>query len=405
MHKYLYLSKIGNILISKAVSHFEEAITIVNQLGLTVLKDYLITQIELAENFAKEIDLLIQKTWVKSTRSTVIKPRQSVSESADSALLYLTSVIDKGIWSDFITSAGSGDIWISAYASFMLIECGVDKQLLQSVLAKLSTKGAFNDSLLQDADSTNFLAGLHWQLTQAIPNQLMESWLSFGNEKGGWATYQDEDGLRSRLGLTEQTIVTGWLSEHDCVSAAAAYILSDIPILADVYASTCSYLISRITDGTLQSYWWTSDLYVLSFSALAFAKRSFYKAYGCQLGHRIAQYQNSNGCWVNPIDNLPNAFYTAIALKALMATDLEAYKSVIQRGIRWLLLHQTEDGSWQTSHILRIPATDVLQPATVKRWRKSSFGVNTLVDDHNRVFTTSTVFNTLTISKQYPCLS
>ncbi|GAB3028093.1 hypothetical protein GCM10027185_30240 [Spirosoma pulveris] len=210
--------------------------------------------------------------------------------------------------------------------------------------------------------------------------------------------------MRGRLGLAEHTCVAGWLSEHDCVSAVAAYILSDIHILDDVYRSTCDYLISRIANGILQSYWWTSNLYVLSFATLAFAKRPIYKTYACQLGHQISQYQHPNGYWINSVDNQPNAFYTAIALKALMATDVETYRAVIKCGIQWLRMHQTEDGSWQTSHILRIPATNVLQPETIKQWRKSSFGVNTLVDDHNRVFTTSTVFNVLTTSKKYPCL-
>lgn len=56
---------------------------------------------------------------------------------------------------------------------------------------------------------------------------------------------------------------------------------------------------------------------------------------------------------------------------------------------------QTTDGSWQTTKILAIPATDVEDISKVVRWRKSSFGVNTIVDDHNRVFTTVTVLNAL----------
>ena len=407
-HKYLYISKVAGRLINRAVKHFEESITIADQLGLTALNKYLIKQIELAKNFDNEVNLLIQKTQIKSAKSTIIKPQQRVSESASSAFIYLKSTIDRGIWSDFITTAGSGDTWISAYVGYLLAECDVDKQLLRTVLEKLSVSGSFNDNVLQDGDSTNFLAGLHWKLTQIIPASLQESWLSFKKEKGGWATYQDEDGLRSRLGLTKQISVSGWFSEHDCVSAAAAYVLSDIPFLDNVYESTCRYLVRRLINANLRSYWWTSDLYALSFIALAFAKRPLYSAYGRQLGHRIAQQQQPNGCWLNPADNHPNAFYTAISLKALIATDVRAHQAIIQSGIQWLLMNQTEDGSWQTGHILRIPATDVLNPETVQRWRKSSFGVNTLVDDHNRVFTTSTVFNVLTcftrISEEYPCL-
>jgi hypothetical protein len=93
--------------------------------------------------------------------------------------------------------------------------------------------------------------------------------------------------------------------------------------------------------------------------------------------------------------NESNAFYTALAIKSLIAYDAMSFQDSISKGVKWLLAHQTEDGSWQTNRILRIPATDVLYPSTVKRWRKSSFGVNCIIDDHNRVFTTSTVLNAL----------
>ncbi|GAB3028087.1 hypothetical protein [Spirosoma pulveris] len=188
MHKYLYLSGIGSIIVDKAIRNFKEAIKISELLGLILLKEYLMTQVELAKNFNNEINLLIRKTRIKSIKSTVVKPRQNISESADSAYLYLASLIDTGRWSDFITSADSGDTWISAYVGVMLLECDVDKYLLQTTLEKISVKGAFNDSILQDADSTNFLAGMHWQLTKTIPNQLLESWLSFRTENGGWVT-------------------------------------------------------------------------------------------------------------------------------------------------------------------------------------------------------------------------
>ncbi len=60
-----------------------------------------------------------------------------------------------------------------------------------------------------------------------------------------------------------------------------------------------------------------------------------------------------------------------------------------------------EDGSWQSQRILRIPAPDVHEPNQVTKWRKSAFGVNTLTDDHNRIFTTATVINALYHGAQF----
>ena len=44
---------------------------------------------------------------------------------------------------------------------------------------------------------------------------------------------------------------------------------------------------------------------------------------------------------------------------------------------------------------LVIPSPDSLSQKSVRRWRNSSFGVNILVDDHQRIFTTSTVLSAL----------
>jgi hypothetical protein len=105
--------------------------------------------------------------------------------------------------------------------------------------------------------------------------------------------------------------------------------------------------------------------------------------------------QQPDGSWLNPPSAKPNAFYSALALNSLLAFDKTLHKSAIKKGVNWLQNNQTTDGSWQTDRILQIPATDVEKPQSVKNWRNSSFGVNCITDDHNRVFTTSTVLNFL----------
>lgn len=91
-----------------------------------------------------------------------------------------------------------------------------------------------------------------------------------------------------------------------------------------------------------------------------------------------------------------------MALKALIIFDKDRFVYQIEKGISWLLSHQTLDGSWQTNRILQIPATNIEDPKEVKTWRNSSFGVNCLSDDFNRNFTTSTVINCLaTLNNHY----
>lgn len=267
--------------------------------------------------------------------------------------------------------------------------------MLQKVLGNISDQGAYNEQILQDADSTTFLVGFHQALNGSVPAQLIENWLKFQNEEGSWATYRHEAELRKTLDLDSEISVEGWLSGHACVSAAAALVVSDFPQLSVCFDKTIQYLAALIENNQLNAYWWTSNIYSQAFALLALSKSENYAEHKIKLTTSIVGQQLAGGFWVNHADNTPNAFYTALALKALLAHQPENQQTAIAAAANWLQNHQTTDGSWQTSRILRIPATDVANPATVKVWRNSSFGVNALSDDYNRVFTTATVVNVL----------
>jgi hypothetical protein len=190
--------------------------------------------------------------------------------------------------------------------------------------------------------------------------------------------------------------VEGWTNSHACVTAAAAYILSSIPSLRLDYEITCLQLAGLLKNkNRWSSYWWTSDVYATSFAIQALTCHQEFKVLCEAPAQWLAKEQDSRGYWPNPMTGESSAFYTALAVKALLMYDASSFEESISQGVKWLLTNQTQDGSWQTNRILRIPATDVINPSTVTHWRKSSFGVNCLVDDHNRLFTTSTVVNAL----------
>lgn len=147
--------------------------------------------------------------------------------------------------------------------------------------------------------------------------------------------------------------------------------------------------------GYWDSYWWTSPVYATAYAIIALADLPEHKAI-CQVACQwLSTQQLTDGCCLNPPTKKPNAFYTALALNALLLSDGTTHKTAIEKGVKWLLKNQTTDGSWTTDRILQIPATDIENPMTVKNWRNSSFGVNCITDDHNRVFTTSAVLNFL----------
>ncbi len=395
-YKYLFVSGIANSMLDKAILHYQLAIQISCDLGLTNLNEFLQKQLSFVDFFKKEIGLLIEKTVSKVGKSQKIEASFDILSTLSKGQTFLTNNHHNGVWSDFITSTGKGDVWITGFVGLMLSETNYDQKILKDALLPISKTGAFNSSMIEDADSTNFIAGFHWRMNQSIPNELLTNWLSFMNPDGSFSTYRDAQKLRKALELREDADVGGWASAHGCVTAVAAYIMSEIPALKKEYVLSLNYLSNCLqANANIRAYWWTNDLYAISFALLGLAKDHTKMEECGMLAGMILEQQDKNGCWHNPADSNPNAFYTALALKALLAFKPQYQSLQIQQGINWLLNNQTTDGSWLVGRILRIPATDVMESQSVSRWRNSSFGVNTLVDDHNRVFTTAMVVNAL----------
>ena len=398
LHTYLYVSGIAQKNLGLAITHFEKSVLIASSAGLSSFASFLEKQISSCHSHLQEINDLFLKTKIKSQKSFSILKYNSLNSSLENALKYLEKNIDDSTeWTDFMTSAGQSTTWTSAYIGMQLAEFDNSNPLLKPVLQKVisSASNAFNEAMIQDGDSHNFLVGFQQKMGYATdPSQL--DWLAFMNADGGWVTYRDPIALRKKLDLSASVSVEGWTNSHACVSAAATFVLAGIPSLRLDYEISCLYLASLLENKThWSSYWWTSDVYATSFAIQALAHHPELKSRCETPALWLANEQETNGFWSNPATQEPSAFYTGLAIKALHAYDANAFDQSITKGVGWLLKNQMTDGSWLTSRILRIPATDVLDPSTVKRWRKSSFGVNCIVDDHNRLFTTSTVLNTL----------
>ena len=234
-------------------------------------------------------------------------------------------------------------------------------------------------------------------LTHLAIDTTLDRWLPFQNEQGGWSTYLDPQKLRTRLEIPEDISVQAWITPKMCVSAVATFVLKKLQHPA--FSLSHDFLLqNQQPDGSWLSYWWTSDVYATAWAILALETQHDAIDKACLW---LLRQQHGEGYWVNPTSKQPNAFYTALALKALMSQRNSDFNPAIQQGIQWILQNQTSDGSWKSDRILRIPATDIHDPRLVRTWRNSSFGVNCLTDDYHRVFTTSTVWNCLTYYTQY----
>ena len=397
-HKYLFLSGVAQSCLEKAVQHYQNAEKIASELGLIDFSLYLNKQISTLKNRCMEIDFLLAKTKIKAQKSQIFLVNNTLANALLKSKNYLLKNIEAdNTWTDFMTSAGTGTAWITGYVAMMLAEFEPNLPILQTLSKQIIGTPqrflSYNEGVLQDSDSTNFILGF-LAMMKVRSSDINPLWLAFIQTDSGWATYKDEYALKKRLDLPIEISVSGWLQSHVCVSAVAANVLS---LLGNEtkYNQTCEYLLARLETNKWESYWWTSPIYATAFSIMALSKTEKYKQYCGSPASYLIQVQNQNGSWHNPHENQSNAFYTALAIKALLVVDAQIYKNQIEKGIAWLITNQTEDGSWHTNRILQIPATDVTDPKTVENWRNSSFGVNCITDDHNRVFTAVTVWNCL----------
>jgi len=402
-HKYLFTSGLAEKFIKAASAYFRKALTVAEKYELVQLAIFLTTEIDKCHRQIYEINLLIEKTKAKSLKSNkIVNEIRGQQYSITLAIRYLeNSMEEDGSFKDFLTLAGHGKTWVTAYTGSQLMAIPEAANILTQIKAMLSplTRGSYNESIVEDADSLSFLIWFLKCSDNDIASELIERWLAFMDESGGWRTYKDEQGLRSILALDKQISAQGWLSPVHCVSATALFVLSLFPDLSNRFKQTAEYLQNEF-DIYWKSYWWTSDIYATSFAIRAFCSGSYTTEAAKKACDWLCINQHRNGSWWHTSRARENAFYTAHAVLALMHADFKKYKANIDAAITWLVQHQTEDGSWKSDRILRIPSTGTLNPEDVKKWRNSSFGVNILVDDHNRVFTTSTVLNALDVYRK-----
>jgi hypothetical protein len=405
--RYFYVSGKAQFLISKAISHLEQAGAIAEKYRLSKLNAFIEQEIVTSNAQIHEIQLLIDKTKSKLGQKEKIIPRSDnieesvLDDAVQRGVNFLLNSFEKDyILSDFMTSAGVGKNWISNYAAFLLAGYPQTAKIIErlkkspALMDKTKTQASYNTSIVQDSDSLAFRLAAHKLMFNRINVNELEELKKFQSKDGGWRTYIDKNRLRKQINLDKAVSLEGWITSHNCVSASLCFILSLVS--KDLYLRTAEFLSKRINEnGSLDSYWWSSPIYATSWYIMALSQDDLLKN-ECQQSVRwLVKGQKANGSWVDRFSRKESFFYTSLAVKALLAIDEEKYQKEIKRGLYFLLNNQIIDGSWKSDRILAIPQTDVMDQADVTRWRRSSFGVNVLVDDHKRIFTTVTVLNIL----------
>jgi hypothetical protein len=227
-HKYPFLSGIAQNCLEKATQHYQNAQKIVNELSLIDFSTYLNKQITTLKDRCVEIGFLLAKTKIKAQKSQIFLLNNTLTNALLKSKNYLLDNIEvDNTWTDFMTSAGTA--WITGYVAMMLAEFEPNLPILQTLSKQIIDSPqkflSYNEGVLQDFDSTNFILGflstMRLETLDIIP-----VWLLFMQDNGGWATYKDEHTLRLLLHLPNDGVVSGWLYPQICVSAVAANVLS-----------------------------------------------------------------------------------------------------------------------------------------------------------------------------------
>ena len=408
-HSVLYTSGIAHRMIERAIDCYATALSRAEADGLVELADFLHREIRDCRGQIFEIDLLLRKTEALARLASQPRIKGSSFDAEAEARLgerWATHFLVAELanwpagWADFMTTAGEGEGWVTGYVAMQLTEAGVETASLDRILGELQRSpgaGTYNDSIQRDGDSCTFLCGALLAARRSVTPSFLARWTAFQDADGGWVTYRDGAQLTERLELGAGGNVAGWLTPKACVTAAAAYVLAgERPADGRVAASLAFLRARQRPDGSIPAYWWTSDVYATAW-ALLFAGRielDLRDPFVAGMRTYLAARQTDLGYWENGCGEAC-PFYTALALRALLASGTAATDGRLRLANRWLLREQREDGSWLATRKLRIPAPHVEDPAGVRKWRNSSFGTNVLVDDHNRYFTTATVLGAL----------
>lgn len=349
------------------------------------------------ENSLFEIGKLKEKSAIKAQLSNVKAGGQNIQE----VILNTQNFIfqrqkDDATWADFMTSAGIGTSWVTGFVVSMLGEFPNNRNFLSETMRTLLQKGGrYNEYIIEDGDSYNFLLKSKQLLGYEITEDDIKKWHKFKHPTGGFSTYCDNN-ITKVIHFSPDSNISGWIQEQNCVSAVACWVAKNMNDQKD-YLETRSFLENQIdSNGELSSYWWTESIYTMAFATMCGLKNNVLP--------KLIEKQTPFGYWLNM--GKPSVFYTALSLKALEEVYLNDRKSsllpIIEKGVDWLLTQQFDDGSWPSEFLLRIPNPSVRFPSKeIKKWRRSSFGFNIITDDFERVFTSAVVYNALKKYEEY----
>ncbi len=307
-----------------------------------------------------------------------------------------------GLWRDFVTPAGEASEWPTGFigTALVLAEAGQNAILraTEALVANQHADGGwgYNEHVPSDADSTacvlRFLALLGHR-GSACERAVRFLCANQRTEDGGIATYRESGPIRRFMGVGPWMRFNGWCSPHTEVTATAGRALATVsPSHRQEVSAAWRFVRSRqCSDGSWNSYWWTSPHYTI-LQAVALALLLDDHAPVDRAAAWAIRTQQRDGGWNAP-GVATSAFATAVCISIL--ANARAREQPLERAVERLVALQDADGGWPSHPILRIPLPGDAHPNRRRRWPFSKLGRGIVVSDQHRTFTSAACLTAL----------
>jgi squalene-hopene/tetraprenyl-beta-curcumene cyclase len=314
-----------------------------------------------------------------------------------------------GAWGDFMLLGEQSTFWVTGYVGWTLqgsAEASADlPRAARWLLDQQFAEGGwgYNSHWPEDADSIAnvllFLSGRP-EVEPAAWAPALEVLWTHQRPDGGFSTIVDAEAWLSRF-RSRTDDLSGWTGSHPCVTAVVALLLANLEggRHRDRALRAADYLRGQQRpEGHWDAYWWGGRLYTTARAAQAMRALGREPDESCLARARewLLGSQLADGSWAGSEEAAGQPFHTALGLQALYAlgaNDPADHDAI--RAARWLLARQLRDGSWPAVPILRVPHPRTVRPWEQGKWRESIVGLDVIVPDWRRLFTTATAVQAL----------
>ena len=400
LEKHLYLKGISNEIYKKGIDYCNKALSILEEIKVPEWKNVIN---ETKSNFQTAIvqyNIYIETLTSEITLSNKIYIENNLKKSVSLSINFIkTKQNENGSWRDYINQGGISDIWTTAFILSKISENNNLKLIFEEEISKaitfinkntISKLWGYNTTWIDDADSTNLVFLSFFLNNKKIETELFSEWLNFQKVNGGFSTYSNKLELLNALNDKKLSNVNGWLSVHDCVSAVSLYFLAKYNLDSKNFIKLKKYFDKKSIDN-ISTYWWTNKVYTLYYLAKTYSLLGDTIKLNVIIDE-ITSNQNSNGSFSDKYGE--NLFYTGLSLDIILLDQRKNKTLNLNKTVSYLLNNQFTDGSWENSNALQVPDSADIKAST-NYFPIAQNGINVRAKEFNRLFTTTTILQSL----------